>query len=158
MKSLLKKETKKLFRAFKDPTFIYLTIVGNGILLGAVTLVYFLERNINPNMKTYFDYIWWGVSTITTVAYGDILPITFAGRVIAIFLMYTGTVLFITFTGVILTMLTKEEVERELNPIEREFKQSERDQAQIQKTLNKILDRLEHLEKGTKKSDQDHIL
>lgn len=158
MKSLLKKETKKLFRAFKNPTFIYLTIVGNGILLGAVTLVYFLERNINPNMKTYFDYIWWGVSTITTVAYGDILPITFAGRVIAIFLMYTGTVLFITFTGVILTMLTKEEVERELNPIEKEFKQNERDQVQIQKTLNKILERLEHLEKGSKKSDQDHIL
>lgn len=147
MKKLFKKETKKLFQAFTHPTFIYLTIIGNSILVSAVTVVYFLERNINPKMTTYFDYLWWGVSTITTVAYGDILPISLAGRIIAIFLMYTGTVLFITFTGVILTILMKDEVSRELDPIEKEMKAGEKDKIEIEKTLNKILERISQLEK-----------
>lgn len=146
-KNLLKKETKKLLRAFTHPTFIYLTIVGNSILLGAITIVYFLERNVNPNMTTYFDYLWWGVSTITTVAYGDILPITLPGRIIAILLMYTGTVLFISFTGLILTFLMRDEVDRELGPLERGIKAGEKEQIEIEYLLHQILDRLHQLEK-----------
>ncbi len=147
LKKILKKETKKLFRAITHPTFIYLTIVGNSVLLAAVTTVYFLERYVNPNMTTYFDYLWWGVSTTTTIGYGDMLPITFAGRLIAIGLMYTGAVLFVTFTGVILTVLMEEQVEGELNPMQREIKATEKEQVQIEKILRKILERLDNLEK-----------
>lgn len=147
MKRLFKSETKKIIRALTHPTFIYLTIVGNSILVISTAVVYQLEKNINPHMKTYFDSLWWGVSTITTVAYGDIIPITFTGRVIAIFLMYTGTVLFITFTGVILTILMKDEMNRELHPIEKELKRDEIEVSSIEGSLKKILSRLEQLEK-----------
>lgn len=121
MHRLLRKETRKLLSAFLSPTFIYVTIMGNLFLLLTVTIVYYLEKDINPNMTTYFDYLWWGVSTITTVGYGDGVPITVAGRIIAIGLMYTGTVLFVTFTGILLTFLMKEEVEE----IEHEEKEIE---------------------------------
>lgn len=147
MLRLLKRETKKLFGAFLHPTFIYLTVVGNSILVIATLIVYFLEKDVNPDMKTYFDSLWWGVSTITTIGYGDVLPITFAGKIISIFLMYTGTVLFVTFTGVIMTFLMKEEVERELGPIEKEVKEEEREQSQILRELKEIRTRLNHLEK-----------
>ena len=121
MPRLLSKATRKLLSAFLSPTFIYVTIMGNLFLLLTVTIVYYLEKDINPNMTTYFDYLWWGVSTITTVGYGDGVPITVAGRIIAIGLMYTGTVLFVTFTGILLTFLMKEEVEE----IEHEEKEIE---------------------------------
>lgn len=147
VKKILKKETKKLFRAFTHPTFIYLTIIGNLVLITAVTVVYFLERNVNPNMKTYFDYLWWGVSTTTTIGYGDILPVTFSGRLIAMGLMYTGAVLFVTFTGVILTVLMEKQVEEELNPIEKKILAGEKEQFQIEKILREILVRLEKIEK-----------
>ncbi len=147
-KKLLKKETKKLLRAFTHPTFIYLTVIGNSILFIAVTAVYFLEKDINPLMHTYFDYLWWGVSTTTTIGYGDMLPVTFAGRIIAIGLMYTGAVLFVTFTGVILTVLMSEQVEDELNPLEMEIKAGEKSQVEIEKSLKRIIERLDKLEKN----------
>jgi len=40
--------------------------------------------------KTYGDSLWWGVVTITTVGYGDIVPETRLGRVTATVLMFTG--------------------------------------------------------------------
>ena len=144
---LLKKESGQLWRAFFHPTFIYLTVAGNVLLILATTAVYFLERNVNPHMTTYFDCLWWGVSTITTIGYGDILPITFAGRVIAMGLMYSGTVLFITFTGVLLTFLTKEEVEKDLTPLEKEIRLEEKETARLEKLLKEINQRLDRLER-----------
>lgn len=152
VKKLLKKETKKLLRALTHPTFIYLTIVGNMILFGATTIVYFLERNINPKMTTFFDYIWWGVSTTTTIGYGDMLPITLLGRIIAIGLMYTGAVLFVTFTGVILTVLMEKQVELEINPLEKEIRQTEKEQKEIVLLLRQIIEKINNLEQNNSKS------
>lgn len=147
MLKLLKRETSKLVRAFLSPTFIYLTIVGNAVLLISTTIVYFLEREVNPQIKTYFDSLWWGVTTITTVAYGDIIPITLAGRIIALILMYSGTVLFVTFTGIILTFLMKEEVEKEIVPLEKEVKKEELKQQQLEHLLREMKEQLNRLEK-----------
>jgi voltage-gated potassium channel len=147
MIQLLKKETRKLVKVFLHPTFIYLTVVGNSILIVATVVVYHLEKGPDSQMKSYFDALWWGISTITTVAYGDILPQTFLGRLIGIALMYTGTVLFISFTGVLLTILMEREVEEGIAPLEKEMKLEEKEQVQIIKTLQEILKRLERIEK-----------
>lgn len=145
---ILKAETKKLFKVFYHPTFLYLTIVGNGILILATVLVYYLERgNADSQITTFFDSLWWGISTITTVAYGDILPQSFWGRIIGIVLMYTGTVLFISFTGVLLTTLMKEEVEEKMAPLKRDIRLEEKEQVRIEKTLQDIVRRLDRLEK-----------
>ena len=147
MRRLLRKETIKFLHAFTHPTIIYLTLVGNSVLFAATLATYFIEKDMNPDMGSYFDYLWWGVYTITTVGYGDILPVTFTGRVIGIFLMYAGSVMFITFTGAILTILMREEVSKELDPIEREVREGEREQVRIEQTLEKILVRIENIEK-----------
>lgn len=152
MISLLKKETNKLFQVFANPTFIYLTVAGNTVLFSATTIVYFLERGSNAKLSTFFDCLWWAISTITTVAYGDRIPQTFPGRLIAIGLMYTGTVLFITFTGVILNLLMREEVIKDMEPIEKEMKETNEDQIKIQKMLELVLHRLEKLEKDLLKN------
>ena len=146
MIKLFKKESQKLLKAFLHPTFKYLVVAGNGILLIVTAAVYYLERNVNPQMKSYFDSLWWGVTTITTIGYGDIVPITFAGRVIGIALMYLGPVLFNLFTGTLLQFLFKEEIRKELTPLEKEVHQEEVEQNQIEKTLHEIKARLDRLE------------
>lgn len=147
MLKLFKKETRKIARVFVSPTFVYLTITGNSILLVATYGLYLLEKGINPGINCYFDSLWWGVATITTVAFGDIVPVTTYGRFIGIFLMYTGTVLYISFTGVLLTFLMHEEVEKEFIPLEKEMHEEEKEQALILKKLDQISSRLDRLEK-----------
>ena len=46
------------------------------------------------NITTFGDALWWAVSTITTVGYGDHYPVTAAGRAIGIVLMIAGVGLF----------------------------------------------------------------
>ena len=147
MIKLFKQESRKLSKAFLHPTFIYLTLVGNSLLLIATIAVYFLEKGVNPHIKSYFDSLWWGVTTITTVAYGDVVPMTFPGRIIGIFLMYTGTILFVTFTGIFLTFLMREEVDREILPLEQEMLKEEQEQLRIAESLKEIRAQLNRLEK-----------
>ncbi len=150
---LFKKQTHKTLRFFFHPTFIYLTVLGNSVLILVTLLVYHLEKwGPDAQIKTYFDSLWWGISTITTVGYGDLLPQTFWGRLLGFFLMYTGTVLFISFTGLFLSGLMKEEVEDELAPLQKEIKAEEIKQLKIENTLNEMSERLEKLEKLLEKS------
>ena len=145
---ILRSETRKLIGVFRVPTFLYLTVMGNLLLFVAVTAVYFLEKSApQPQIKTYFDAFWWGVSTITTVAYGDLLPQTIPGRIIGIILMYTGTVLFISFTGVLLTTLMKEEVQEEIEPLKKEVHLEEIEQRRTEKALRELTRRIEKIEK-----------
>jgi voltage-gated potassium channel len=41
-------------------------------------------------LNSFFDALWWSATTITTVGYGDIYPVTAIGRLIAIFTMLVG--------------------------------------------------------------------
>lgn len=57
-----------------------------------------LERNVDgSNIKNIGDGLWWAITTVTTVGYGDRFPITSEGRLLAVVLMVTG----ISLLGVI---------------------------------------------------------
>jgi voltage-gated potassium channel len=56
------------------------------------------ERNIDgSNIKSFEDGLWWAVTTVTTVGYGDRFPTTTEGRLLAVLLMLVG----ISLVGVI---------------------------------------------------------
>jgi voltage-gated potassium channel len=44
----------------------------------------------DSDFHSTWDGIWWAAATVTTVGYGDIVPHTVAGRIVAIMLMFTG--------------------------------------------------------------------
>lgn len=146
-----KTNTRKFISVFFHPAFIYLTITGNIILITTTLLVHFLEKDVNPGMSSYLNSLWWGVSTITTVGFGDVVPITTAGRFLGMFLMMSGTILFITFTGVLSSYWLKEQVEDEISPIQKEIKTGEKEQLLIEAMLLSIDNRLKKLEEQIKK-------
>jgi voltage-gated potassium channel len=53
-------------------------------------LAYHNEHATNPGFATYGDALWWGIVTLTTVGYGDIVPNTTAGRWAGVMIMVTG--------------------------------------------------------------------
>jgi hypothetical protein len=62
--------------------------------------VLFTERNAAAaNIKSASDALWWCMATITTIGYGDVFPVTNAGRIVGVWLMIVGVGLFGTFTA-----------------------------------------------------------
>ena len=64
--------------------------VAVGVVVLASLVAYHAEHPVNPEFATYGDALWWGIVTITTVGYGDIVPQTTTGRWAAVVIMVTG--------------------------------------------------------------------
>jgi voltage-gated potassium channel len=86
-----------------------MTVLGGGALFAAV------EKH-----RSTWDGVFWAVTTMTTVGYGDITPQTNAGRVIAIVVMVVGAGFFTLLIGVVAQRFIGEEVRTDVERAERE--------------------------------------
>ncbi len=72
------------------------------LMLGSSLCMYSLEHEAQPDVfKNCFSGIWWAASTLLTVGYGDIYPITLLGKVFGIAITFLGVGLVAIPTGII---------------------------------------------------------
>lgn len=113
-----------LLEIITSHSFLAITIVGNSIILLASYLFYLIEGDINPAITQFLDAVWWGFATATTVGYGDIIPVTNAGKLLGIALMLIGTALFAIFTAIFAQTIMEDEIIRmNLKPSKKDIKE-----------------------------------
>lgn len=93
--------TGSFVRSLRRPVFVYLSSLAVTLQLFFAILFYQAESNVNQNVLTFFDALYYTVTVMTGVGLGDIHPVSVSGRIISIFMMLAGTVLFVSFTGVL---------------------------------------------------------
>jgi voltage-gated potassium channel len=72
------------------------------ILIISCVMMFYAEHNAQPKVfSTISKTLWWGVTTLTTVGYGDMYPVTLAGRIIAAALSMLGIGVFAIPSGLI---------------------------------------------------------
>ena len=112
-----------------------LTILAGGTAFAAV-----------EEQASEWDGIWWAVTTMTTVGYGDITPVTPEGRVIAMAVMLIGIGLLAAVAGTIVSVV----IDRYVTPVREDVADVERevttDDAAVLEQLTLISRRLDSIE------------
>ncbi len=84
-------------------------------VFGASIVMFVVEHRVNPHINSLFDAFWWSIVTVTTVGYGDVTPVTTAGKVVASFLMVIGISSIAILTGIVTTGFTDRLLKLKLN-------------------------------------------
>uniref|UniRef100_A0A1L8DDI5 Putative potassium voltage-gated channel subfamily protein kqt member 4 isoform x2 n=2 Tax=Nyssomyia neivai TaxID=330878 RepID=A0A1L8DDI5_9DIPT len=79
-------------------TTLYIGFLG---LIFASFLVYLMEKDVNKKFNNFAQALWWGVITLCTVGYGDMVPETWQGKLIASFCALLGISFFALPAGIL---------------------------------------------------------
>ncbi len=90
-----------VFKSRKNELFLSLVLVFFLIIISSC-LIYFAEHLAQPDkFNSIPSTIWWSITTLTTVGYGDMIPITLIGRILTGIILLAGVVLFALPAGII---------------------------------------------------------
>ena len=96
-----KSSGKEFFK--KRAASVAFGVAGLTLITSAVAFTIAEDVGDGRRIHSFFDALWWSATTITTVGYGDIYPVTTAGRIIAVFTMVVG----ISFLAVVTARIAK---------------------------------------------------
>jgi voltage-gated potassium channel len=108
--------------------FALIMVLGGGAAFAAV------EHGHHDEPVSAWDGVWWAITTVTTVGYGDFSPVTDAGRIIGIVVMIVG----IGFVAIV----TAAAAERFMRS-----REAEAERAVLLERLDEILRRLDAIER-----------
>ncbi len=130
--ALLSVATRQAHRILVKHRLHLVILVTVVVVLAGAAVGFAVEEGHGGTMDSFGDSLWWSVSTVTTVGYGDVFPVTPAGRGIAVLLMLTGVAFFSVLAGNIAAFFLERVPEKHA--------------AQTDRRLDEILQRLEAIE------------
>ncbi|WP_241473605.1 potassium channel family protein [Mycolicibacterium neoaurum] len=100
---------KAVGNAFRGRIVAY-TLGGVGLLIYVASLAVLEQERDQPGalITSFGKALWWSITTVTTVGYGDLYPVTNTGRIVAVLLMLGG----ISLIGVVTASLASWIVQR----------------------------------------------
>jgi len=124
-----------------NPLFYLLFAAAGIVTVGSFVIFSVESQHPDSQINSMLDAVWWTVDTATTVGYGDIVPVTNTGKIIAIFFMFFGISVLALFLSVLGTQFYKRRFEKE--------------ETEISHAQKLILDRMNDLEKNQKELQKD---
>jgi len=109
--SKIVKDVQSLYRNFSKDNLSKIILAVLLMIIAGGGLVFFIESGINKEFSRFIDSLWWGAVTITTVGYGDMAPVSNAGRLIAVMMMFGGIVLTSIFSGTIASIFVDRKIQ-----------------------------------------------
>lgn len=98
---------QRAFVIAKEELILFGFIAAIMLYLSAVGIYYF-ENEVQPEkFKSVFHSLWWAVTTLTTVGYGDMFPITTGGKMFTFFVLMIGLGVVAVPTGLITSALSQ---------------------------------------------------
>jgi len=95
------------FKSIKEELLVFFGATFFLIYLSAVG-IYNFEHDVQPEaFKSIFHSLWWAVATLTTVGYGDIVPITLGGKIFTFFILMIGLSIIAVPAGLLAVALQK---------------------------------------------------
>ena len=80
-----------MFQIFLLKLLIFVLVIFALVIGGSGIAIYLIEStHENAQITTLLDAFWWVAATVTTVGYGDVVPVTEIGRMMGIGLMFVG--------------------------------------------------------------------
>jgi voltage-gated potassium channel Kch len=114
------------------------------VVVVAVVLVFLaglLERIVEPDTFTSLGLAyWWAVTTVTTVGYGDVVPESAGGRLVAAGLMLVGLGLIPTLTSVVVATLVGKRTRAQQEQLDRQGQEHAAALARIEAHLARLDD------------------
>ncbi|ENM5790796.1 potassium channel family protein [Vibrio mimicus] len=106
---VLPKAWRQTRSVLRQKTFSFIGLTSLSTVLLSAAFVYLVEKGTPSPINSYSDALWWAMSTITTVGYGDMYPVTGFGRGVAVFLMLTGITLFGLLTASVASFFVEDD-------------------------------------------------
>jgi voltage-gated potassium channel len=123
----------------------YILIIALVVTLTAGVLLYIIDSNIHSPL----DGIWSAWVTMTHVGFGDVVPTSFFGRLLAALLILFGLAVFSLFTASLSVVLIGKNIDAlglEMRHVEREASRIESEESLVLKELARLHQRMDELE------------
>ncbi|MGV6846835.1 MAG: ion transporter [Marinibacterium sp.] len=106
---------RRLGRAFhesRDELAVFFFVAFFLLYLASVG-IYFFEYRVQPDVFSSIPAsLWWAVVTLTTVGYGDVVPVTAGGRIFTTLVLFLGMGVFAVPAGIITSALISPDIEQ----------------------------------------------
>ncbi len=128
--------------------------LGTTLLISAVFIVIagILAAGIDSGIETPWDGIWWAWVTVTTVGYGDVVPVTGPGKILGAILILLGIGLFSLLTASFSVFFISQSEDQVGEEIAEELETTEYQMLQRLEKIEQRLDSLEQLIRDSTKS------